>query len=77
MTLKTFKLFPAPGRRCILVTAEGATGTTKKLTAETISLGYALYPRFISYADGDLGDVTSVLRKLIAHNQSYAGTIQQ
>lgn len=44
---------------------------------ETISMGHALYPRFISYADGDLRDVTSVLRKLITHNQSYAGTIQQ
>ena len=36
---------------------------------ETVTLGHTLYPRFISYTDGDLKDVTSVLRKLITHTQ--------
>jgi len=43
---------------------------------ETLSMGHALYPRFISYTDGDLQDVTSVLRKLIAHNQLQPVSIQ-
>ena len=46
-------------------------------TKETITLGHALYPRFISYTDGDLQDVTSVLRNLINHNQVPPATIQQ
>jgi hypothetical protein len=45
-------------------------------TKETIAMGHALYPRFISYADGDLEDVTSVLRKLINHNQTCPAVIQ-
>lgn len=32
---------------------------------ETTSLGHALYPRFISYADSDFNDVRAVLAKLI------------
>lgn len=44
---------------------------------ETLSLGHALYPRFIGYTDSDLKDVTSVLRKLISHNQAHPSAIQQ
>ena len=43
---------------------------------ETLSMGHALYPRFISYTDGDLQDVTSVLRKLINRNQPQPIDIQ-
>jgi hypothetical protein len=44
---------------------------------ETVAMGHALYPRFISYTDGDLVDVTSVLRKLIHYNQTHPAVIQQ
>lgn len=44
---------------------------------ETIALGHALYPRFISYTDGDLEDVASVLRKLITRNQTQPATIDR
>ena len=44
---------------------------------ETIAMGHALYPRFISYTDGDLKDVASVLRKLISHQQAQPATIDQ
>jgi hypothetical protein len=37
---------------------------------ETVTMGHALYPRYISYTDSDLKDVTSVLHKLIDHNQT-------
>jgi hypothetical protein len=43
---------------------------------DTLSMGHALYPRYISYTDGDLQDVTSVLRKLITRNQSLSVSIQ-
>ena len=33
--------------------------------AETIALGHTLYPRFISFADGDLQDVAAVLDKML------------
>jgi hypothetical protein len=42
---------------------------------ETIAMGHALYPRFISYKDGDLEEVTSVLRKLIDHNKTLPAVI--
>jgi hypothetical protein len=42
---------------------------------ETVAMGHALYPRFISYSDGDLADVAGVLRKLISHNQAQQATI--
>ncbi len=32
---------------------------------DTISQGYKLYPRYMSYIDGDLRDVSAVLRKMI------------
>ena len=35
---------------------------------ETVSIGHKLYPRFISYADGDLKDVGAVLYKMIGRN---------
>lgn len=37
----------------------------------TLTMGHALYPRFISYTDGDLEDVTRVLQKMIARNPPY------
>jgi hypothetical protein len=43
---------------------------------ETIAMGHALYPRFISYTDGDLKDVAVVLRKLITHNPASPALIQ-
>ncbi len=43
---------------------------------ETLSMGHALYPRFISYTDGDLQDVTSVLHKMITRNQLQPISIQ-
>ena len=43
---------------------------------ETLSMGHALYPRFISYTDGDLQDVTSVLQKMIALNQPQNVSIE-
>ena len=46
-------------------------------TRETIAMGHALYPRFISYTDGDLRDVASVLRKLITHTQDHPAFIQE
>jgi hypothetical protein len=42
---------------------------------ETLSMGHALYPRFISYTDSDLQDVTSVLRKLFTCNQPKRASI--
>lgn len=42
---------------------------------ETVDMGHALYPRFISYKDGDLEEVTSVLRKLIDHNKTLPAVI--
>jgi hypothetical protein len=44
---------------------------------ETVAMAHALYPRFISYADSDLRDVTSVLRNLIANNQIHPAGFQQ
>lgn len=38
---------------------------------ETISMGHALYPRFISYTDGDLNDVTCVLHKMINRERQH------
>ncbi len=32
---------------------------------ETIASGHSLFPRFISYADGDLSDVTAVLSRML------------
>jgi hypothetical protein len=32
---------------------------------ETISMGFKLYPRFVSYADGDFSDVAAVLGKML------------
>lgn len=32
---------------------------------ETINMGHKLYPRFLSYADGDFSDVTLVLNKMM------------
>lgn len=32
---------------------------------ETVSTGYKLHPRFLSYADSDFKDVAAVLRKMI------------
>ena len=43
---------------------------------DTLSMGHALYPRYISYTDSDLQDVTSVLRKLITRNQPQSVSIQ-
>ena len=34
---------------------------------ETASMGFKLYPRFISYKDGDFNDVTAVLGKMLEH----------
>ena len=31
---------------------------------ETITMGHTLYPRFLTYADGDFKDVEAVLKKL-------------
>jgi len=39
-------------------------------------MSQALFPRFISYADSDLQEVTSVLRKLITCNQPKLASIQ-
>ena len=38
---------------------------------DTIAIGHSLYPRFISYADGDLLDVAAVLEKMLGqpHDQ--------
>lgn len=33
---------------------------------ETISAGYKLHPRFISYADSDFKDVAAVLKRMIS-----------
>jgi hypothetical protein len=44
---------------------------------ETITMGHALYPRFIGYTDSDLKDVTSVLRRLVGHNHTHPAFIQQ
>lgn len=38
---------------------------------QTISMGHALYPRFIAYSDGELQDVGSVLHKMISPENSY------
>jgi hypothetical protein len=38
-------------------------------------MGHALYPRYISYMDSDLKDVTSVLHKLIGHNQTHTAAV--
>jgi len=35
-------------------------------SAEIVSAGYKLYPRFISYSDSDFNDVAIVLRRMIA-----------
>jgi hypothetical protein len=43
---------------------------------DTLSMGHALYPRYISYTDSDLQDVTIVLRKLITRNQPQPVSIQ-
>lgn len=43
---------------------------------QTLSMAHGLYPRFISYMDGNLQDVTSVLRKLISRNQPQPAAIQ-
>lgn len=42
---------------------------------ETLSMAHTLYPRFISYTDGNLRDVTSVLRKLIIRSQPQPAPI--
>lgn len=34
---------------------------------ETISKGLKLYPRYLSYADGDFSDVAAVLEKMLGH----------
>ncbi len=36
---------------------------------DTIAIGHGLFPRFISYADGDLQDVGAVLGRMIAQRQ--------
>jgi hypothetical protein len=39
---------------------------------DTISIGLKLYPRFLSYADGNLKDVDAVLKKMIGNiNSNY------
>jgi hypothetical protein len=35
--------------------------------SDTISKGHKLYPRFVSYADGDLKDVAAVLSKMLGN----------
>lgn len=37
---------------------------------ETVSLGFKLFPRFISYADGNFEDVGAVLQKMVAYMKS-------
>ena len=37
---------------------------------ETLSMGHALYPRFIGYLDDDLQEVASVLHKLVNSGKS-------
>jgi hypothetical protein len=34
---------------------------------ETVSMGFKLYPRFVSYADGNFSDVAAVLEKMIGN----------
>ncbi len=36
----------------------------------TVSMGYKLFPRFISYADGDFMDVAAVLNKMLENSLS-------
>ncbi len=39
---------------------------------DTISIGHKLYPRFLSYGDGNLKDVDAVLKKMIGNiNSNY------
>ena len=37
---------------------------------ETISKGHKLYPRYLSYVDGDFSDVAAVLKKMLGHLQA-------
>ncbi|MDY6989488.1 MAG: hypothetical protein SWQ30_15690 [Thermodesulfobacteriota bacterium] len=39
---------------------------------ETVALGHSLYPRFLSYADGDFRDVAAVLGKMLEHSPAAA-----
>lgn len=41
---------------------------------ETISQGHKLYPRFLTYMDGDLGDVGDVLKKMIGRLNRERGS---
>ncbi len=38
--------------------------------ARTVTHGHLLRPRYVSYADGDLSDVTAVLSKMMGNNAS-------
>ncbi len=38
--------------------------------ARTVSMGHKLYPRFVSYADGDFMDVAAVLKKMVENMNS-------
>jgi hypothetical protein len=33
---------------------------------DTVAKGHSLYPRFLSYSDGDFADVSAVLRKMLS-----------
>lgn len=39
-------------------------------STDTIAAAHRLYPRFISYMDGDLHDIFAVLSKMINHHRS-------
>lgn len=39
-------------------------------TPDTVAIGHGLFPRFISYADGDLRDVGAVLCKMISQQEN-------
>lgn len=38
---------------------------------QTISLGHSLYPRFIGYSDGNMGDIAAVINKILGPSQNY------
>ena len=38
---------------------------------ETVSLGHKLYPRFLSYIDGNFADVAAVLTKMLRRAETY------
>lgn len=42
--------------------------------ARTVSHGHLLRPRYVSYADGDLSDVTAVISKMLGNHKT--GTMQ-